>query len=614
MTATALAETRSSPPARPSFLPAPGRSFLDVLAGHVERAPDRRAYTALGARGREMAPREFTLAELFGAARRAAEVLHDRCVSTGDRVILSIDRTEAFLSFFLGAQSLGAIPVPLPPLSTLEPPASYRDRIASVARDARPAVVVVDSDKARDRLLGVLETEVQIVTAAELEGAHEGGRAPFRTTASLDEVAMLQYTSGSTGRPKGVIVDHGNLVANFRAITLGAGFGPDEISVSWLPLYHDMGIIGGLLVGLYLHTHPVVMQPRAFLLRPESWLWAIHEMRATFTVAPNFAYNLVARKLSDAATAGLDLSSLRLAFDGAEPIDRRTIDAFVERFRPHGLRESAFYPVYGLAECTLAVAFPRPGETIHVDRVDRDSLVRDGHAVPASADGPDPVEYVSVGWPVPDQEIRIREVDGERELAERSVGEICVSGPSCTRGYWARPASTSGEVRTGDLGYVAEGRLYVIDRLKDLVILAGRNFAPSDIERAAASVDGISPGGVVAFAVRGDEGTDELCLVVTLQPTTWRTFEHIRHDIERAVHEQLGVVPKHVLPVRPGTLPKTSSGKLRRQECKLLWEDGQLTPAHGIAARAGIKVARLRQRLVRLVAERRESDFPPPVK
>ena len=612
MTAPALAPIARAPATRTSFLPAPGRSFLDVLAGHVERSPDRCGYTALSARGRQMMPRPVTLEALFGEARRAAEVLADHCVSSGDRVILSIDRTETFVSFFLGAQGLGAIPVPLPALNVLEPPASYRDRIASVARDARPAVVVVDSDKARDRLIGVLEPDVQVVSAEELAGTGGGSWVPFRTTAGLSDIALLQYTSGSTGRPKGVVVDHGNLVANFRASTLAAGFGPDEISVSWLPLYHDMGIIGGLLLGLYLHTHPVVMPPRAFLLRPESWLWAIHTLRATFTVAPNFAYNLVARKVSNAAVEGLDLSSLRLAFDGAEPIDRSTIDAFIERFRPHGLRETSFYPVYGLAECTLAVAFPRVGEAIHVDRVDRDALVHDGCATTA-AEGADHVEYVSVGRPVPEHEIRIREVDGDRALEARCVGEICVSGPSCTRGYWGRPDG-DGEIRTGDLGYLADGRLYVLDRLKDLVILAGRNYAPSDIERAAAGVDGVSPGGVVAFAVRGDDGTDELCIVVTLQATTWRSFEHIRRDVERAVHEQLAVVPKHVFPIRPGTLPKTSSGKLRRQACRLLWEEGQLEPAHGIAARAGIKVARLRQRLVKLVAERRESDFPPPAK
>jgi acyl-CoA synthetase (AMP-forming)/AMP-acid ligase II len=313
----------------------------------------------------------------------------------------------------------------------------------------------------------------------------------------------------------------------------------------------------------------------------------------------------------DSAIEGLDLSSLRLAFDGAEPIDPATIEAFSRRFAPYGLREHALYPVYGLAECTLAVAFPPAGEHVHVDRVDRDALSAERRASPAWGDR-DTAEHVSVGRALPGHTVRIRAVDGGEELGEREVGEICVSGPSCTRGYWGRPPRTSGEVRTGDLGYLADGQLYVIDRLKDLIIVAGRNYAPSDIERAAAGVEGVPQGGAVAFAVRGDEGTDELCVVVTIRPSTWRSCEQLQAHVERAVHARTALTPRHVIVVPPGRLPKTSSGKLRRQNCKMLWESGELRSARGVVRRAGIKVARLRQQLLRLVAGRRESDFPPP--
>ncbi|MEM1348661.1 MAG: AMP-binding protein, partial [Myxococcota bacterium] len=402
---------------------------------------------------------------------------------------------------------------------------------------------------------------------------------------------------GSTGSPRGVLVTHGNLVANLRGSSLGGHFSSQDVSVSWLPLFHDMGLIGGPLLGLFLGFAPYLMTPTLFVTRPHLWLHAITKWRATFTVAPNFAYALAAYKLPDALLEGIDLSSVRLAFNGAEPINPATVRAFLERYAAHGFDPQALFPVYGLAEATLAVAFPKPGEDVRVDLVDRAILGGDGRATPGVGDGA--VGFVSVGRALPEHEVIIRPLDvGDvRALGDREVGEVCFVGPSVSPGYYGRGEPERTELRTGDLGYMVEGEVFIVDRVKDLIIVAGQNHVPSDIERVVSSVDGVRRGRAVAFGVASQTGTEELHVVAELAVFSLRPNDQIRNEVTRALRTHIGVAPARIALVAAGSLPRTSSGKLRRREAKKMLQRGELCYEDRYDSRLAAMVRALLQRL-----------------
>jgi acyl-CoA synthetase (AMP-forming)/AMP-acid ligase II len=305
----------------------------------------------------------------------------------------------------------------------------------------------------------------------------------------------------------------------------------------------------------------------------------------------------------------LDLSSIRLAFDGAEPIDRTTVEEFCERFARYGFRRESFYPVYGLAECTLGASFPVAGNGPAYDAVDREVLASSGRAVTGrSADDRDTLHLVSVGRVIPGHRIRVLARDGDRELQERQVGEIAIDGPSVTRGYWGRSARQGTELRTGDLGYVADGQLYVVDRLKDLVIIAGRNLVPSDVEQVIGNVAGVQTGSVAVFGVRGDQGTDELVVVAAIDPRAG--LRQVKITLSRAVLEHFNVTPAHVCLVAPGGVPKTSSGKVQRAECRRLFESGALRLA--VSVRPPSRSTRPPKPSAPPAIEQRTSDSSPP--
>lgn len=585
-----------------AVLPEPLVPFPEVFARRVARAPDAVAFTEVTARGRILEDTTFTLGDVAAAAARAATCLRARGVAPGDRVVLCVERPDAFLAFLLGAHRIGAVPVPLPSLGDLDTPAAFRERVRAVCEDCTPSALVLEEpDRARRALDAPLDG-AHVIDAAEPDARVPADDAPAHR-ATPDEIAFLQYTSGSTGRPKGVIVTHGNLTANFHAIVSGAGFGPGERSLSWLPLHHDMGLVGGFLLGLYAGFGVFVMRPRAFLFRPDAWLRAMTRARATFTVAPNFAYSLVAKRLPDSALADIDLSSLRLAFNGAEPIDRPTVDAFVARLAPHGFRPEAMYPVYGLAECTLAVAFPRPGDGARYETIDRDALYGAARSETVE-DASRGLAVVSVGRAVPKHTVTILAVDRDAPLGEREVGEIAVAGPSVSPGYFGHPPREGAHLRTGDLGYLADGELRVVDRLKDLVIVRGRNYAPTDIERAIARVPGLTRGAIVAFAEASEDGTEGVVIVAALDPSSLRTIAQIKEDVRQVLLQVFTLVPRDVRVVAPGTIPKTTSGKVRRRACRDLYVAGELHEIDGLAARASAVAARLRTRVGVMIRER----------
>jgi acyl-CoA synthetase (AMP-forming)/AMP-acid ligase II len=380
--------------------------------------------------------------------------------------------------------------------------------------------------------------------------------------------AFIQYTSGSTGAPKGVVVTHANVLANCHAIRDATGYTRADRMVSWLPLHHDMGLVGGLLTSIYCAAETWLMPPMAFLARPVTWLEAISRFRATLTVGPTFAYALCARKIPDKQLAGLDLSALRLAYVGAEPVDATTLEAFVGRFSAYGLSPRAMYPVYGLAEATLAVAFPEPGCGLHVDTVDRVRLASDGVAAPAAAGDPGAVRFVSVGQALPRHRIEIVSPETGDRLGERRVGELVVDGASVTPCYFGHAGAASRtRLFTGDLAYHADGRVFIVDRIKDLVIVAGQNYAPSDIEVIASGVDGVRRGRVVAFSTPGTAGTEELHIVAEASLDAWRPPDQIADEVRRRVRHDVGLSAATVTVVAPGSLPRTSSGKMQRRAC-----------------------------------------------
>lgn len=605
------------------FLPDPNLTFPEVVALRVsaaEEAPqgdDRGvAFTVVKADARELKSRKIRYRRAARMMRHAAYALREAGVTSGDRVLVCVGRPEQFFAFFMACQALGAIPVPLPSITEFKLPGVFRDRIRSVANDCAPRVLIVDSMARWESIAERASSDLVAVDASAIDlGATPAPEVrDFSLDRSFEEIAFLQYTSGSTGRPRGVIVDHYNLVANFRAIVETARFGPNDRSFSWLPLFHDMGLIGGFLLGIYMGTPTYVMEPKYFVLRPESWLRGIHESRATYTVGPNFAYSMVARRLPDRALAGLDLSSLRLAFDGAEPIDAQTARRFVERLSPHGLRSTAFYPVYGLAECTLGAAFPEPDAPTFVDRIDRGALVTNQRAIPVAATSAvEAVDVVSVGTVVKGHRLRVLALDRDEELPDRQVGEIALSGPSVARGYYNEPNSLVREHRTGDLGYVAEGRLFIVDRLKDLIIVAGNNFAPTDVERAIAEIPGLLRNGAVAFGVPGPEGTERLIVVAAVDPSSWRDLDEIERGVRARILEYFGVTVAEVCLVAPGSIPKTSSGKVQRAACRALYESDSLEIVEGVGGRLRIKIRQAKRRVEGLIAQsQKASEFPPP--
>jgi fatty-acyl-CoA synthase len=393
-----------------------------------------------------------------------------------------------------------------------------------------------------------------------------------------ESVCFLQFTSGSTSRPKGVMVTHGNLIANSRAVLgpTGLGIGDDDVTVSWLPLYHDMGL--GFVFSTIIGDLPAVFLPTSSFARsPRLWLQALARHRGTITYAPNFAYQLVARRVRAADLDGLDLAHVRVAGCGAEPIRASVLRDFAAVLAPTGFAgERAFLPCYGMAESTLAVTFHELGTPVLVDRVDGAELGR-GRALGAT-EAARAVECVSCGVPFPGHDLEIRSGDGAR-LPERMVGEIVVRGPSVSPGYFRNEGATleawrEGWLHTGDLGYVSEGNLYVCGRMKDLIIINGANHHPQDIEWLAGEVEGVRRDNVVAFATSDGAGEH---LVVVAEGTA-RDAPGIRSAIRSRVQDELGLPVEAVHVIAPGSLPRTSSGKVQRRLTRDLLHAGSLPP------------------------------------
>jgi fatty-acyl-CoA synthase len=384
-----------------------------------------------------------------------------------------------------------------------------------------------------------------------------------------DALAVLQFTSGSTDDPKGVVLPHRCIVNNIDAIVEGAALGPEDVGVSWLPLYHDMGLIGMLTTPMITGFDLGLAPPQDFLAAPADWMRWMSEMGATVACGPNFAYALAARALG--RLGDLDLSRWRLALNGAEPIDPGAVEAFLAAGAGHGLDSKSAFCVYGMAEATLAISFPPPGTGMTVDTVDRAALEHEQYAAPAiGAAGARRLAFL--GRTLRGLELRVCDPESGEPRGEREVGELELRGSSVTPGYWRRDDLTAamfrdGWLRTGDLGYLVDGEVVVCGRIKDVIIIGGRNVFPEEIERAAAAVDGVRAGNVIAFGTPGRRGKEGIVVVAEIRAEA-AGLPELHDDVSDRVCDAVGIPPFEVVLVQPGSLPKTSSGKLQRSLCR----------------------------------------------
>ena len=545
--------------------PIHARTLVEVLHFHVQAHPDRPHIHLLGEAEQEEI---ITYGTLYDRAAAVAAGLQQRGLQPGQTVGLMLPTGPAFFEGFYGILLSGGIPVPIYPPMRRSQIEEHLRRQAGILANARTVMLItVPEARSLARLLSSQVAELRSVFSVPDLAA--GKDLYVGHPVQAQDIAFVQYTSGSTGLPKGVILTHANLLANIRAMHQVTRITSSDVFVSWLPLYHDMGLIGAWLGSLYLASPLVLMSPLTFLARPARWLWAIHRHQGTVSGGPNFAYEFCLRKLAESDLEGLDLSTWRRAFNGSEPVSPETLKRFIERFAPYGFRPEALMPVYGLAENTLGLAFPPPGRGPRVDRIRRAPFQRSGQAIAVEDDEPQALSFVSCGQPLPGQEIRIVDTLGH-EVAERQQGRLEFRGPSATSGYLHNPEETRrlfhGEwLDSGDLAYIAEGEVYLTGRAKDIIIRGGRNLHPQELEEAIGNLPGIRKGCVVVFGSPDPaSGTERLVVLAETRETDPALQETLHRQIETLGIDLLGDPPDDVVLVPPHTVPKTSSGKIRR--------------------------------------------------
>ncbi|MCP3853889.1 MAG: fatty acyl-AMP ligase [Actinomycetia bacterium] len=507
--------------------------------------------------------------DLHHNARVAAAALQARQVGPGSHVALLGPTTERIVTTIQASWLVGAtlvlLPLPMRLASIEEFVGQTRRRVHNADVD----LLVVDDDLA-PFIEAQPDDPPMVLLSAITSG--EGGIESSDFLApeyDPDSLAFLQFTSGSTSEPKGVMLPNRTVTANLDAIAETTNLdAADDVMVSWLPLYHDMGLVGFCILPLTTGTPLVLGAPQDFLAKPARWMQWISEYGGTATAGPNFSWVLATRALR--RNDQLDLSALRVALNGAEPVDPNTVESFIEAGERHGLEPGAVFPAFGMAETTIAGTFPEPGAGLRTDTVNGPLLEREHLAAPVDADDPSARRLVKLGKPVPGLEIRIVDPATGHQLAEREVGELEVRGTSVTPGYYKRDDANAESFRddwfrTGDLAYIVDGDMVMCGRIKDVIIVGGRNVYPQDIERVVGEVDGIRPGNVIAFGIDGRQGKQSVVVVAEAKDSE---PEAVRSEVADRVVRAVGLPAKDVVLVPTGTLPKTSSGKLQRSLCK----------------------------------------------
>ncbi|MGH9155764.1 MAG: AMP-binding protein [Acidimicrobiales bacterium] len=516
-------------------------------------------------------------AQLHEEARAMAAGLAARGLGPGSHVALLGPTTRALVTAIQAIWLAGATAVVLPLPLRLNSLAGFAAQTRTRIADADIATVVVDRD-----LAGMAAPEPGDPTVVLLDELVPGPGAPppgaYDPPRVLPtDLALLQFTSGSTAEPKGVQLPHATVLANLDAVADAVHLDPaTDVLVSWLPLYHDMGLLGFLTLPMITGTDLVLGPTQDFLAAPARWLQWMSTFRGTATGGPNFSYALAARALR--RLDRLDLSRWRIALNGAEAVDPATVEGFVAAGAPHGLAPGAAYPAFGMAEVAIGATLPEPGRGLVVDAVDAAALgssrraVPAVPAVPAGPAGPGVRRLVRLGPPVGGLDLRICDQASGRSMAEREVGEVELRGTSVTPGYYNNPQATAdafrdGWLRTGDLGYLVDGELVVCGRIKDVIIVGGRNVFPEDVERAVAQVEGVRAGNVIAFGVDGRRGREGVVVVAETRADNG-ALGSLRRAVAASVRDAVGVATDDIVLVGPGTLPKTSSGKLQRSVCR----------------------------------------------
>ncbi|MCB9597837.1 MAG: fatty acyl-AMP ligase [Sandaracinaceae bacterium] len=549
--------------------------LLITLPAALERAALRTGYGFTFVKD-DRTEEEHTWEALLLRAKSIAVALNERGMRNGDHVALILPEAGDFIPTFLGVIQGGGVPVPLYPPMGVGQLGGYLEHCKHIVGASRAKWLV--TNRQIHAVIGKVRESApdlrEILGMNDLAGDPGLWRDPGL---GLDDPAFIQFTSGSTSRPKGVVVTHGNLAENAHAVMrVGLNSNDEDRGVSWLPLFHDMGLIGFVIAPI-IHRVPVsFMSPMTFLKRPATWLEVLSKHRGTITYGPNFSYAITAKRVRDRDIEGLDLSHVRVAGCGAEPIQADTLRAFADRFSRIGFTEKAFVPSYGMAEYTLAIAFSRG---IPTDRVDQDRLWSDGEAVSVDEGG---LEIVGCGGAFPDHGIRIVDVESREVLPDRRVGEIEVSGPSVMTGYYEQEGVTAqtinpeGWLKTGDLGYLVDGKVFICGRAKDVIIVNGKNYYPQDLEWAGSEVPGVRAGNVIAFP-SFREGLGREAVVVVAETKQKDGREQLARDVKTEIAKQTGLTVDEVVVVDAGTIPKTSSGKLQRRRARALYEEQGLT-------------------------------------
>ncbi len=549
----------------------------ESLAVAIERAArsDTPLFTFHGGKDGEVI---LPAKEALVRARRWAALFRRNGVRRGDRVVLMLPTGEAFVTALLGAALSGAASVPLATPMTFGSAEPFLRNLSTIVASARPSVIVtvprvIDTLRAAS----TATFNVPILTPKSRDDLSEldvADASALARSVGSDDIALVQYTSGTTAKPKGVVISHRALVANTFAIAHGLSLTDSDVGVSWLPLFHDMGLVGVLLTGV-CHPYPIhIASPEYFAMGAQRWLSLAARVGATITAAPNFAYEMAAARASRLDTE--HLGRLRLALNGAEPVQPSTIQRFEAAYARNGLQRGVVLPVYGMAECTLAVTFPTREATANVVKVDRRALERGTIVFDLGASAQ---QLACVGRPVAGTSIAITNHVGQT-LAEREVGSIRVSGASLMDGYFdngeaSAALASDGWLDSGDLGFVHDSELYVTGRAKDVIIQAGRNVYPYDLERVAIEAAHLRPGAVVAFGQHNDDkGTQDIVLVVETALRDDLHREATARLLKGEILAALGVRVEEVHLWPLGAVPRTTSGKARRRECAMMVAEG----------------------------------------
>ena len=554
-----------------SDLPHKAKTLIDVLHWHLKQHPQR---IHIQMYEDDNSGKAISYQALYEKALKIAFSLQDLGLRPSSAVAIMLPTCAEYFYSFYGILLAGGIPVPIYPPARASQLEEHVKRHTHILNNCETTILItVPEAKVVAQLLKSNTQELQhIITPEQLLDTEV-------TNYSLphvheDDTAFIQYTSGSTGDPKGVVLTHANLLANIRAMGEAVEASSKDVFVSWLPLYHDMGLIGSWLGSIYHASVFVVMSPLSFLSKPQRWLWAIHQYKGTLSASPNFAYEYTLHRLKNSDLKGLDLSSWRLAFNGAEAVSPVTMRNFCEHFKHYGFKETSMTPVYGLAESSVGLVFPPLHRGALVDHIQRDLFMKEKIAKPTQ----DKIglDFVSSGSALKGHEIRIVDELGH-ELPPRHEGSLQFKGPSSTKGYYKNESKTNelldkGWLNTGDQAYMAEGELFITGRVKDIIIRAGRNIYPDQLEKAIGHIEGIRKGCVAIFGIKDESsGTERLIILAETKEMEERIREELIHKITTLSGELLGAIADKVVLAETGAVLKTSSGKIRRSATKELY-------------------------------------------